>query len=108
MEQPHDIAEISSRYAPDSAFAWMRLAIAVLISTVRQSVPVAATYDDAVREGTIIAGGPATVRAEIERQSADLGINYLVTYMLFGTIPLPAALRSLQLFRTEVMPKLSR
>jgi alkanesulfonate monooxygenase SsuD/methylene tetrahydromethanopterin reductase-like flavin-dependent oxidoreductase (luciferase family) len=74
---------------------------------VRQSVPVAATFDDAMREGTIIAGTPATVRAEIERQSAELGINYLLTYMMFGTMPLADALRSLQLFRSEVMPKLA-
>ncbi len=76
--------------------------------TVRQSVPTAATLDDAMREGTVIAGSPDTVRAEIERQSAELGINYLLTYMFFGTMPLADALRSLQLFRNEVVPKLAR
>jgi alkanesulfonate monooxygenase SsuD/methylene tetrahydromethanopterin reductase-like flavin-dependent oxidoreductase (luciferase family) len=74
---------------------------------VRQSVPVAATFEDAQREGTIIAGSPDTVRAEIARQEAELGINYLLTYMIFGTMPLADALRSLALFRSEVMPKFS-
>jgi len=74
--------------------------------TARQNVPTAATLEDAMHEGTVIAGSPATVRAEIARQSEALGINYLVTYMFFGTMPLADALRSLALFRSEVVPKL--
>jgi alkanesulfonate monooxygenase SsuD/methylene tetrahydromethanopterin reductase-like flavin-dependent oxidoreductase (luciferase family) len=72
----------------------------------RQNVPIAGTYEDARKEGTIIAGSPTTVRAEIERQSAALGINYLLTYMFFGSMPLADALRSLQLFSGEIMPAL--
>jgi len=74
---------------------------------VRNVVPMAATLDDAMREGTVIAGTPDTVAAEIRRQAAELGINYLITYMMFGTMTLPDALRSLALFRTEVMPKIA-
>jgi hypothetical protein len=49
------------------------------------------------------------VREEIERQSAALGgINYLLTYLFLGAMSLPEALRSLQLFSTEVMPKLAK
>jgi hypothetical protein len=48
------------------------------------------------------------VYAEIERQAAELGINYLLTYLFLGTMTLPDALRSLQLFSSEVMPKLAR
>ena len=59
-------------------------------------------------DGTVIAGNPETVRAEIERQAAELGINYLLTYLFLGTMALADALRSLQLFGTEVMPKLAR
>jgi alkanesulfonate monooxygenase SsuD/methylene tetrahydromethanopterin reductase-like flavin-dependent oxidoreductase (luciferase family) len=55
----------------------------------------------------VIAGSPATVLAEIERQTKVLGINYLLTYLFFGTMSLAHALRSLQLFRNEVMPKLA-
>ena len=55
-----------------------------------------------------IAGAPGTVLAEIERQTDELGINYLLTYLFFGTMTLEQALRSLRLFRTEVMPKLEK
>jgi alkanesulfonate monooxygenase SsuD/methylene tetrahydromethanopterin reductase-like flavin-dependent oxidoreductase (luciferase family) len=59
-----------------------------------------------VREGTLICGSPQTVLRQIEAQVGALGINYLVAYMFFGTMSLPDALRSLNLFRSEVMPKL--
>ncbi|HEY5348778.1 MAG TPA: hypothetical protein VIJ64_03570, partial [Candidatus Lustribacter sp.] len=55
-------------------------------------------------EGSTIAGSPATVRAEIERQIATLGINYLICYMMFGTMTLADALHSLELFTNEVKP----
>jgi hypothetical protein len=48
------------------------------------------------------------VRAEIERQVQELDINYLLTYLFLGTMSLPDALRSLQLFTTEVMPHLEK
>ena len=54
---------------------------------------------------------PAKVRigpAEIEKQTKELGINYLLTYMFLGTMSLYDALRSLQLFRNEVMPHLAK
>ena len=48
------------------------------------------------------------VRAEIERQVKELGVNYLLTYLFLGTMSLADALRSLQLFSTEVMPHLAK
>jgi hypothetical protein len=54
----------------------------------------------------IVAGSPETVRRELARQIETLGLNYLICYMFFGSLSLPDALRSLQLFSTEVMPKL--
>ena len=60
-----------------------------------------------VAHGGVIAGTPQTVRAEIERQTAELGINYLLTYLFLGTMSLADALRSLQLFSTEVTPHLA-
>ena len=73
----------------------------------RLKVPAGATYEDLVRDGMVFAGTPETVRAQIERQTAELGVNYLLTYMFFATMTLPNALRSLQLFSTEVMPKIA-
>jgi alkanesulfonate monooxygenase SsuD/methylene tetrahydromethanopterin reductase-like flavin-dependent oxidoreductase (luciferase family) len=64
------------------------------------------TYDDAVAGGSTIVGSPATVRAAIERQARELGVNYMCGAFFFGNMPLDTALRSLGLFAREVMPPL--
>jgi len=56
----------------------------------------------------VIAGSPETVCAEITRQAGELGLNYLLAYLFFGAMTLADASRSLELFRTEVMPKLAK
>jgi alkanesulfonate monooxygenase SsuD/methylene tetrahydromethanopterin reductase-like flavin-dependent oxidoreductase (luciferase family) len=56
----------------------------------------------------VISGTPARVREEIETQVRELGVNYLLTYLFMGKMTLAEALRSLELFSTEVMPKLAR
>jgi alkanesulfonate monooxygenase SsuD/methylene tetrahydromethanopterin reductase-like flavin-dependent oxidoreductase (luciferase family) len=61
-----------------------------------------------VAHGGVIAGSPATVRAALEKLVAELGINYLLTYMFLGTMSLAEAMRSLELFRAEVMPYLAK
>jgi hypothetical protein len=48
------------------------------------------------------------VRAGIEKLVAELGINYLLTYLFLGTMSFPDAMRSLELFRTEVMPHVEK
>jgi hypothetical protein len=53
-----------------------------------------------------VAGSPQTVRAELERQTRELDINYLLTYPFLGTMTLAEALGSLALFTSEVMPHL--
>jgi alkanesulfonate monooxygenase SsuD/methylene tetrahydromethanopterin reductase-like flavin-dependent oxidoreductase (luciferase family) len=68
----------------------------------------AGELDEAIREGSAICGSPATVRAEIERQVEELGLNYLIGYFMFGTLSLADALRSLELFTTAVKPALDR
>ena len=73
----------------------------------RLNIPLAATIEDALREGTVIAGTPDTVRAQIERQVEELGINYLLTYPFFGAMRFDQAMRSLNLFASDVMPKLT-
>jgi alkanesulfonate monooxygenase SsuD/methylene tetrahydromethanopterin reductase-like flavin-dependent oxidoreductase (luciferase family) len=66
------------------------------------------TFEDCVAGGMVIAGTPATVRAEIERQAEELGLNYLLAYLYFGTLSDANARRSLDLFSAEVMPYLDR
>ena len=75
--------------------------------TARLNVPLAGTYDEALKEGTLIAGTPEMVRAEIEKQVGEMGINYLISYPFFGAMDLSDAMRSLHLFTSEVMPKIA-
>jgi alkanesulfonate monooxygenase SsuD/methylene tetrahydromethanopterin reductase-like flavin-dependent oxidoreductase (luciferase family) len=76
--------------------------------TSRLKIPHGTSYEEMVAHGGVVAGSPATVRAELERQVAELGINYLLTYLFLGTMSLKDAMRSLQLFCTEVMPHLEK
>jgi alkanesulfonate monooxygenase SsuD/methylene tetrahydromethanopterin reductase-like flavin-dependent oxidoreductase (luciferase family) len=76
--------------------------------TTRLNVPRGANYEECVADGTVIAGTPDKVAAEIERQVHELGVNYLLTYLFLGSMTLADALRSLALFSSEVMPKLAR
>jgi alkanesulfonate monooxygenase SsuD/methylene tetrahydromethanopterin reductase-like flavin-dependent oxidoreductase (luciferase family) len=87
---------------------WLREKHGVTGLTSRLNVPRGATFEDCVADGSAIYGTPERVCGEIERQAAALGgINYLLTYLFLGAMSLPEALRSLQLFSTEVMPKLA-
>jgi alkanesulfonate monooxygenase SsuD/methylene tetrahydromethanopterin reductase-like flavin-dependent oxidoreductase (luciferase family) len=76
--------------------------------TSRLKIPHGTSYEDMVAHGGIIAGSPQTVRDEIERQAAELGFNYLLTYLFLGTMSLSDAMRSLELFRAEVMPHVEK
>jgi len=86
---------------------WLRVKHGVTGPTSRLNIPRGANYEACVADGTVIAGTPDTVCAAIERQAAELGFNYLLTYLFLGTMTLADALRSLQLFATEVMPRLA-
>jgi alkanesulfonate monooxygenase SsuD/methylene tetrahydromethanopterin reductase-like flavin-dependent oxidoreductase (luciferase family) len=87
---------------------WLRSKHGVTGLTTRLKAVRGATFEECIEEGSVIAGSPQTVREEIERHVSELGINYFLSYMFLGTMSLADALRSLQLFSTEVMPKLSR
>ena len=87
---------------------WLRAKHGVGAAEARIGVPRGATFEDGVKDGSVIAGSPQTVWAEIERQCGELGINYLLTYLFLGTMSLAEALRSLHLFSAEVMPKIAK
>jgi alkanesulfonate monooxygenase SsuD/methylene tetrahydromethanopterin reductase-like flavin-dependent oxidoreductase (luciferase family) len=87
---------------------WLRDLHGVTGLVHRLQIPRGATYEECLADGTMISGTPAQVVTEIERQHAELGINYLICYLFLGTMSLAEALRSLQLFRNEVMPKIER
>jgi alkanesulfonate monooxygenase SsuD/methylene tetrahydromethanopterin reductase-like flavin-dependent oxidoreductase (luciferase family) len=67
-----------------------------------------ADVQTAIDAGTDIIGDPAHVTAEIERQVAELGVNYMVCQFYFGDMAHEDAMRSVELFKTEVMPKVSK
>jgi alkanesulfonate monooxygenase SsuD/methylene tetrahydromethanopterin reductase-like flavin-dependent oxidoreductase (luciferase family) len=87
---------------------WLRFKHGETGLTSRLNVPRGANFEACVADRTVIAGSPATVRAEIERQVEELGANYLLTYLLLGTMSLTDTLRSLNLFGSEVMPHLAK
>jgi len=87
---------------------WLRKRHSTPEITVRGNVPRGANFEDCAADGTAIAGSPDTVARAIERQAAELGINYLLTYLFFGTLTLAQALRSLKLFGAEVMPRIAK
>jgi len=87
---------------------WLRVKKNDTGLTSRLKIPHGTSYEEMVAHGGVVAGTPETVRAELERQVHELGINYLLTYLFLSTMTLPDALRSLSLFSTKVMPHLAK
>jgi alkanesulfonate monooxygenase SsuD/methylene tetrahydromethanopterin reductase-like flavin-dependent oxidoreductase (luciferase family) len=86
---------------------WLRTMHGSADFTTRLNVQRGQTFEECVAAGMAIVGSPAKVRAEIERQAKELGVNYLLTYLFFGTMSFADAQRSLALFAKEVMPKIA-
>jgi len=87
---------------------WLRKKHAQNEAQVRGLVPRGVTFEEWEQDGMAIAGSPATVIAEIERQAAELGLNYLLSYLFFGMLTLEQAMRSLKLMASEVMPRIAK
>ena len=85
---------------------WLRKKHAADQLAGRLNMPHGETFEDWTKAKMIITGTPETVAAEIQSQIEETGINYLLTYLFFGTMALSDAMRSLALFSEEVMPKL--
>jgi len=64
------------------------------------------TYAELVADGRGIAGSPRTVTDVIRKQMADAGADYFVGQLVFGSMKRPETMRSIELFASEVMPKL--
>jgi alkanesulfonate monooxygenase SsuD/methylene tetrahydromethanopterin reductase-like flavin-dependent oxidoreductase (luciferase family) len=87
---------------------WLRNSHGVNELTARLNVPRAHSLEGMMAEGTVIAGSPATVLAELQRQTQVMGTNYILAYMMFGDMSLEHAMRSLRLFSAQVMPAIER
>jgi alkanesulfonate monooxygenase SsuD/methylene tetrahydromethanopterin reductase-like flavin-dependent oxidoreductase (luciferase family) len=66
------------------------------------------SFDALIEQGQAIAGAPETVRAFLASQLADNKANYLVGQFCFGDLTLAEMLHSVELFATQVMPRLRR
>jgi alkanesulfonate monooxygenase SsuD/methylene tetrahydromethanopterin reductase-like flavin-dependent oxidoreductase (luciferase family) len=64
------------------------------------------TYDGMADLGVGIAGSPAEVAEQFQAHVDETGSNYVVGQFVFGDMSLAEGLASLELFVTEVMPKL--
>jgi alkanesulfonate monooxygenase SsuD/methylene tetrahydromethanopterin reductase-like flavin-dependent oxidoreductase (luciferase family) len=71
-----------------------------------QSHPRPATFDLVIARGQGVAGTPATVAEFLSSQLDATGCNYVVGQFAFGDLTLAECLRSIELFSTEVMPRL--
>jgi alkanesulfonate monooxygenase SsuD/methylene tetrahydromethanopterin reductase-like flavin-dependent oxidoreductase (luciferase family) len=66
-----------------------------------------AEFDATTGGGRGIAGSPATVAAELSEQLARSGANYCVGQFAFGDLTQEEVLRSVSLFASEVMPRIT-
>ena len=66
------------------------------------------TVEGSIAAGSDIVGDPATVCAEIERQIAALGINYMICQFYFGDMEHADAMRSVELSEPRSCPGSSR
>jgi alkanesulfonate monooxygenase SsuD/methylene tetrahydromethanopterin reductase-like flavin-dependent oxidoreductase (luciferase family) len=87
---------------------WLRVKQNDTGLTSRLKIPHGTSYEEMIAHGGVVAGSPQTVRTALEEQIRELGINYLLTYLFLGDMTLADALRSLALFKSEVMPHLAK
>lgn len=64
-------------------------------------------FDEARRQGALIVGAPATVRAGLAAQAETCGFTYAVLQIAFGNLTHDQEMRSLDLIASEVMPGLT-
>src|SRR5437660_360892 len=62
-------------------------------------------FEDAWRGERVVVGSPDTVAAYVEQYATQPGANYFVAAFQWGNITHAQALRSVELFGSEVMPR---
>jgi alkanesulfonate monooxygenase SsuD/methylene tetrahydromethanopterin reductase-like flavin-dependent oxidoreductase (luciferase family) len=70
-------------------------------------ISISADYDAAKAQGTLVVGGPETVARILLAQAQRIRHNYLVLLIAFGSLTHAQEMRSLALFKDEIMPKLA-
>ena len=66
-----------------------------------------ADVQTAIDAGTDIVGDPEYVCEQITKQVKELGVNYMLCQFYFGDMAHKDAMRSVELFKTEIMPKVA-
>jgi len=69
--------------------------------------PRPAEFDKMMDLGQAVAGNAATVRQFLQTEIDDSAANYLVGQFAFGDLTLTESLRTVELFKREVMPRLN-
>jgi alkanesulfonate monooxygenase SsuD/methylene tetrahydromethanopterin reductase-like flavin-dependent oxidoreductase (luciferase family) len=69
--------------------------------------PRPAEFDKMMAIGQAVAGNPDTVRRFLQAQLDESAANYLVGQFAFGDLTLAESLRTVELFKREVMAKLN-
>lgn len=64
------------------------------------------TIDDVIDKGMFICGSPETVREKLEEYHAQIGFGHLLSLLQFGTLPADLTRKNMELYATEVIPKL--
>jgi len=65
-------------------------------------------FEDARRGERVVVGSPDTIAAYVAQYATQPGANYFVAAFQWGNITHAQALRSLELFSSEVMPRVAR
>jgi alkanesulfonate monooxygenase SsuD/methylene tetrahydromethanopterin reductase-like flavin-dependent oxidoreductase (luciferase family) len=67
-----------------------------------------APFEQARERERVVTGSPDTIAAYVARYATQPGANYFVAAFQWGSITHSQAMRSLELFGTEVMPRMAR
>jgi alkanesulfonate monooxygenase SsuD/methylene tetrahydromethanopterin reductase-like flavin-dependent oxidoreductase (luciferase family) len=70
-------------------------------------ISIPADFEAAKASGAVVVGGPETVTRILTAQAESVRHNYLVLMLAFGSLTHAQEMRSLALFRSEVMPRLA-
>jgi alkanesulfonate monooxygenase SsuD/methylene tetrahydromethanopterin reductase-like flavin-dependent oxidoreductase (luciferase family) len=62
--------------------------------------------DDLIEQGYIVFGSPETVRQRLAEHQQTMGFGKLVTLLQFGSLPAELTRKNMELFASEVMPRL--
>jgi alkanesulfonate monooxygenase SsuD/methylene tetrahydromethanopterin reductase-like flavin-dependent oxidoreductase (luciferase family) len=76
------------------------------VGSAARKIREALTWKDYLEQGYIIAGSPATVRAQLTEAVKQLRVGHLMVLLQIGSMPRELTLKNTELFGREVLPHL--